>query len=269
MNRKKILGFLLSFLLFLLLIGLIILLTYKSTIGNKNYIEKEIEDKIGYDTIAKKITTNMENYIISSGLESEALENLFTEQEMKRDITITIENLYTKEKKVIETETIEAKIKEAIEKYASNHNLKFSNELERNSLINGIKNIYLEEVSLYGTLDEVDSIRIISPYITPGIIIIGLLILNILAILIKIIKYPYIETSFVSTGIILLLMIYVINTKIDIKNLLIVTKEFSKILIETWQNISLLWIILSIFLITTPIIVQILSKNMKKIVKKA
>lgn len=264
MNKKKVLGIFLSFILFISFVGLVILITYKNTIGSASYLEKEIENKIGYDKIEEKIKTNINHYIISSGLEEDSLDSIFTKEDIKRDINITIKNLYQKEKKTITTDEIETKIKDAILNYANKFNRNISNEQEMNSLVKGIKNIYLEEVSLYGVLDNIDSIRIIAPYITPCILIIILLILNILAILIKLLKFPYIETSFVATGIILLLMIYMINTKIDIKNLLIITKEFSNILIKTWQNISNSWIILSIILIATPIIKQFLVKNIKK-----
>ena len=65
-----------------------------STILDKEYIIKKLEETNFYSETYKLVESSFENYIDQSGLEEVVLKNICTEDKVKRDINIILSNIY-------------------------------------------------------------------------------------------------------------------------------------------------------------------------------
>ena len=80
--------YILLILLCLNLLILSILLPLKYTLFNEEYMKQELIRQ-NYDTkVYEEIKTQMNHYLIQSGLDESVFDNLITEEQIKEDITI-------------------------------------------------------------------------------------------------------------------------------------------------------------------------------------
>ena len=85
----------LTFLLCLNLLILSILLPLKYTLFNEEYMKQELIRQ-NYDTkVYEEIKTQMNHYLIQSGLDESVFDNIITEEKIKEDITNNLTSLYT------------------------------------------------------------------------------------------------------------------------------------------------------------------------------
>lgn len=235
---KNIAGYIISFFLTILLVILFLLGIMKTTVLNENYVIKIFEKNNYYKLISDKIKENMEDYMRSSGLDKEILDNLFTEEDVKNDVKKYLDKIYKDEKIEFNDSILKEKLTKNIEELLAKQNLVITDKNAIDSFVSEMVKIYQNETNLYNLVDD---------YIEPfqkvinisNIAFIGILIISILLlILVILMKIHCLGTVTLASGLMLIFVRFVIYEKIDFKNLLIISDEFSKILNKILTNIA-------------------------------
>ena len=86
-----------------------------STILDKEYIIKKLEETNFYSETYKLVESSFENYIDQSGLEEVVLKNICTEDKVKRDINIILSNIYDGKQEEIDITEISNKLNSNID----------------------------------------------------------------------------------------------------------------------------------------------------------
>ena len=268
MKNRIILKYLFSFIFFILFLSLILLLVLKGTIFNKSYLLSTLENNNYYEKINNEIQEEMEDIITSTGLDKEVLKDIYTKEEVKNDINLYINNYYDGKTISFNKENISNNLKKNIDEYLKNNNIDVVNNNDIDDFVIDVVNIYKDEVSLYKIIDSfANSFSKINNLLNYGIII--LLIVNIIVLLINIkIRNSYLMSSFIACGLILLFLRLVIYEKIDVVNILIISKDFSLIIKSVISYIGLLFLIIGISVILLGFVLGIVViKCQKKKIK--
>lgn len=244
-----------------------------STMLNKTYILQKLDETNFYSETYKIVESNFENYINQSGLDEEVLENICTEDKVKKDINIIISNIYDGTNEEIDTTEIAEKLNSNIDKQ-NVRTSKNSNALDefvshicesyRDSIINTkydktINNSY-EKILRF--LEKINKIVIVTSIIS----IVLLVILNIKNISKLLANLA--ETTF-ATALLQFISIIVIKSKVDIANIKAFNEAFSKTIVTIIKNIlnqiNILGIVMLIISILIIVIYEIIVYN--KIIK--
>lgn len=259
MNKIKIIiNILLSFIISLLITFLSILIIFKISILNKNYVFKKLDNYNYYEKVSNNIRNNMENYMVSSGLPEDVLNDIYDNEKVTNDIKLFINNIYEGKETKIDTNNLVEKLDSNINNYLNNHNLKVTSNNSLELFKQDIANIYQKEVTLYNLINGFikyfaklnNIIKIVIP-----ILVISIIILSLINIFIN--KSKYFGSIIIASGINILLLKIIVIDKIDIQNILIISNEFSDIVRELFLNISSDIIFLGIVLIIIGLIVNI------------
>ncbi len=260
MNRAKfILSYIFGFIASTLISILVILLIGKFTILNIKYVESVLVKNNYYKEVYKGAYEEIENYMVSSGLEDVVLDKIFSEKDIKRDVNNYLEALYRGESYKVDTSFLNKKLSENIDNYLVSNNFDVEDRHELDLFISDVCNIYEKEVTFYG------SFKLLNKYINFGIDNInGLIILvselSIICILtILILGNNIISSSIMSSGLILLFIRVMIYEKVDIKNIMIISNYFSESLKYILNRIGYDLLASSILLIVIGLIISIIE----------
>ena len=269
MNKIKImLGYVCGLLITIVLFLLVVLLILKGTVYNKEYIKNELIKNNYYETVSKEILEEMRDYMTSSGMSDEILENLYTNEEVKNEINIFVDNIYIGKKYEVNTKNIKERLDNNIDSYISKYNLQIISKSNLESFKKDMIDIYKKEISLYNTIDS-----LINPFYKISNILnyamLGCIVLLVVLLVIELIlKVKYIPGIIMSSGLLLIFTRFVIYNKVDIKNLLIITDYFSIILRSILNNIGHLLLVSSLIMIGFGLVSSFVKID-KKVLKKS
>ena len=212
-----------------------------STMLNKKYILQKLDETNFYSETYKIVESNFENYISQSGLDEEVLENICTEDKVKKDINIIISNIYDGTNEKIDTTEIAEKLNSNIDKQnvrtSKNSNAidEFVNhicESYRDSIINTkydktINTLYEKTLKNLETINKI----VITISIIGIVLLVVLNIKNISKILANLA-----ETTF-ATSLLQFVFVIIIKTKVDISNIKAFNEAFSETIVEIIKNI--------------------------------
>ena len=145
---KKIVSYILSLILAILLISIILIGCVRSNVLNKNNMKKAFQKTDYYYNLYGIIKENTENDIMSSGFEISVLDNVFTEDKIKQDVNNVIEGIYDNKKTEISTEEMKKKLDENVQKQLENTNYQVTEENEKNieEFENSVIKIYTDNI---------------------------------------------------------------------------------------------------------------------------
>ena len=218
-------------LLILLCLNLLILsliLPLKYTLFNESYMKQELE-KQNYDTkVYEEIKTQMNHYLIQSGLDESVFDNIVTKEKVKEDIDNNLTFLYENKECHIDTTSITNQLEE---------NIEVKDMASLNAFVKQIGSIYEEELNLYGSFPKLQKVMFPLTKVINVIMIINILIILVTLILIKIILKKKVGSVpfLVVGGLLFLIKNYVLN-HVDIAHLLIIDKNFSSLLSSFLQQ---------------------------------
>ena len=112
-----------------------------STVLDKNYVMQKLEETDFYSGTYKLVESNFENYIYQSGLDEEVLNNICTQDKVKNDINIMLDNIYNGTNKTIDTTEISTNLNANIDKLGIKTK---QNEKAINEFVNHICNEYTD-----------------------------------------------------------------------------------------------------------------------------
>lgn len=112
---KRVFIFILNFLLIIILTILCIVTILSKTVLNKSYIAECLEKSNFYNELNMSIQNEFDTYLAQAGIETGALNGIYTIEELKEDINNTLEAVYNNteinEKVSFMTERIKAKLR--------------------------------------------------------------------------------------------------------------------------------------------------------------
>ena len=270
---KKIISYIFSFILAILIIIICFFTILKSTVMSKEYVISKLESANYFERINEEIIEQFKNYTIQSGLTDSVLENLFTPEKLEKDIKNVINSIYTGEKLEIDTSEIKENLKENIlsEVEKEGKTVDFQDESIK-EYISAIENAYESQVS-YSTstvnsigntfskilkiFDKVDTVL----YILAIVLALVIVILNVK----DIIGVKYISTSLMASGIFILLTKILVETNMNLQNIMIInqasTNVIQLVIKDILGKVLTLGFTLSIVGVISCLIYNIILKN--------
>ena len=235
---KKVISYILSFILVLMLLSLCLLAILKSTILNEEYLISKLEEANYYERMNGEIIEQFKNYTIQSGLSDGVLENLFTEDKLKQDINNVIDSIYTGKELEINTSEIRENLKENIlaEVEKEGKIVDFEDEAMEEYL-KAIESAYESQVSYStSTINSIGSTfeKIISLAHTAQIIVIVVTIVIAVLIIVLNIKQifglNYLAISSMASGLFILLAKFLLGQSTDLKNIMLINQATSHVI---------------------------------------
>jgi len=234
---KTIIQYILTIILTLTILAYFLITLISNTILKKQYIMNNIENSNYYSKIYKDVKSNFEKYIEPSGFESSILENVVTEEKIKNDTQVIIDNLYNGTNKEIDVQVIKDKINENILQTLEDKKMNTTQKNAIDTFISHICDEYTETISHYSFENKINQIyqKAIQYINLAKKIIIIFIILDILLLIMinlkKIHKFvSLLGISLSSTGILLIITNLFINAKIKIQTIIILNNAISDIL---------------------------------------
>lgn len=270
---KKVISYVLSFVLVLMLLSLCLLAIVKSTILDEKYMISKLEEANYYERMNGEIIEQFKNYTIQSGLSDEVLENLFTEDKLKQDINNVIDSIYTGKELEISTSEIRENLKENIltEVEKEGKTVDFEDEAMEEYL-KAIESAYESQVSYStSTINSIGSTfeKVISLAQTAQIIVIVVTIVIAVLIIILNIKQifglNYLAISSMASGLFILIAKFLLGQSTDLKNIMLINQATSHVIqlvIEDFlAKVTIAGVVLLIIGLIFSIIYNLLNKK--------
>ena len=275
---KTILNIILSFLLIILIAMSIVINILQDKILNKDYILSKMEENQVYLQVSREVDNGFENYIYQSGLPEDIIKDLYTEDTIKNDVNSFINALYDGTEIQISDSIIRETLDKRINEYLVSENKTLNEQGKKNveKFEDLIVNEYKNNVNAYGSLYKtgheflnkleqvIQNIKFIPIILIIAFII--FLIVNNLKNLLLTINYACI--SLLSLGILIKIGVSIIFSKINIDNILFITKALSNLLINISKEIlyicsdyANLFIVIGI----VGILIYAIADNVKKV----
>ena len=242
-----------------------------STIFNKEYIIKKLDETNFYSETYKLVESNFENYIGQSGLEEDVIKNICTEDKVRKDINIILSNIYNGTKEEIDTSEIAnklnsnideqnvrtAKNSEAINEFVEHICQSYKDTIISTKYDATINNQYEKIIQKLGKIETI----IIVVLIISIIILIALNIKDLLKILLNL------QTISLATAIMQFAITITINKNVNISGIKAFNEAFSMSIVTIIQDIfgkiNKFGIILLIIYVISVIIYSIVEKCTK------
>lgn len=279
----KILINILKFIIMLILVVCILFFGIKnivlSTIMDKDYVLNKLEETNFYSGTYELVESGFENYIAQSGLEEEVLNNICTEEKIKNDIGIIINNIYNGTNEEIDTTEIANNLnanidkldvrtsqnKSALDKFVQQICTEYKNTILNTKYENTINEILNKTTNLLEKLQTIVTIVTI-------ISVICLILLNIKNIS-KLVGN--IGTVLLSSSVAILVAINLINANINISAIKLFNNVFSSSIVTILQDIlskvnkfGIIILITSIVVILINAIINFIKTNQKEEIKE-
>lgn len=273
----------LKFIIMLILVVCILFFGIKniafSTILSKDYVLNKLDETNFYSGTYELVKSGFENYIAQSGLEEEALNNICTEDKVKNDIGIILNNIYNGTNEEIDTTEIANNLnanidkldvrtsqnKSALDKFVQQICTEYKNTILNTKYENTINEILNKTTNLLEKLQTIVTIVTI-------ISVICLILLNIKNIS-KLVGN--IGTVLLSSSVTILVVINLINANINISAIKLLNNVFSSSIVTILQDIlskvnkfGIIILITSIVVILINAIINFVKTNQKEEIKE-
>ena len=232
---KKIINIVLALLLSVALVGNIALFIVSNTILNKEYIVAQLDKNEFYSRIDTDLKNKLENYTYQSGLPKEVFENLYEEDDIKEYVLHIVDCIYGDSSlKQENVPQIEEKLSDNITIYLKENNVSMTKEIENN-----IKEFKKIVVNAWNDSFSVPTEKISGIYnvankfsdVISKILIVALILLIVIVIIVNVANMAeglnYIMISLFVSGILLRLVPWVVNSNINVENILIWSQSIS------------------------------------------
>lgn len=239
---KKIIMYLLSFILMACIVASIFTGIIANTVANKTYFLGKLEEISFYDRTEEEINDTFKNYILQSGMDETVLVNLYDKAKLKQDIQNLVDAIYENKELSVETESVKEKLNANIETYLAEKQLTVENTEEVERFVETIAETYKDGI-IYSTkaIEKITPITTklikvlqnIQPilYATTAILFVILIAMNWKE---KIEIAKYLGISLLAAGLTTSAIKLFITTQIHIEGILIVNKIVTNLI----QNIS-------------------------------
>ena len=129
---KTILNIILSFLLIIVIAMSFAINILGNKILNKNYFSSKLEETEFYLQVSREVENGFENYIYQSGLPEDTIKNLFTEEDIKKDVNSIVNKLYDGTDITLSSENVKENLDNKINEYLEKEDMKMNNQGKEN-----------------------------------------------------------------------------------------------------------------------------------------
>lgn len=276
----NIIKFILLAILTICMISIGIITIVSSTLLEQTYITQKLEETNFYAETYELVKSNFENYIYQSGLDEEVLENICTEQKVKKDIDTIISNIYAGTEQKIDTTEIANNLNENIDKLGIKNS---KNEKSIEQFVTHICNEYTDTLIHTKYESKINSGYVKLNEIANKLynIILIVLVVDIILIIVLNIKkvsknIQELGVAILATGIFELIAYNIIVSKVNISGIKIFNDTFSKTIVEIIQDIlskivslGVGSVVIAVILIVIYAIIIMFCKKTKEKVEKA
>ena len=281
---RNIFNVLMSFALIFIILSIMLFNIINDKILNKNYILSKMEETEFYLQVSREIKNGFENYIYQSVLPEDTIENIVSDEMIKKDVNGIVDYIYEGKEISLSSEDVKSNLDVKIQNYVTTQNLKL-NEQGKNNITEFEKiivNEYINNVKISETFynmchsminkvnEQISKIKNL-PFIALIVVIILMILINIKELL-NVINFGGI--SLLSTGILIKLGINLIMKKVEFDNLVIITNSLSNLIVSIIKeniykilDFSNIYIICGIVAIIISAILKNLNVNKENIYK--
>ena len=223
------------------IIGLGLFAIAFSTVLNKDYVVQKLEETDFYSGTYKLVESNFENYIYQSGLDEEVLKEICSQDKVKKDINIMLNNIYSGTNQSIDTTEISEKLNANIDKSGIKNK---QNESAINEFVKHICQEYTDtlvhskyETEINKMYNKINTL-LNKVYNTLLIVFVIDLILIIIINKNKISKdIQALGIALMSASIFQIVACQIITSNVDVKNIKIFNDVFSNCLVTIIQDV--------------------------------
>lgn len=270
---KKIIKIIFSAILTISILLYILINLLSSTILKESYILSKLDQANFYQKVYEEVNSNFEKYIYQSGFDENVLNNVITEEKVKEDFKIIIDNIYNGTNQDINTETIKTNLTNNINSQLGANISKIQQNLI-DSFVDTILNEYTQTIlhtqyenkinKAYTQINKYINLANKALLIIMAVLIILLILLNLKRLYRGV---SYIGISMLSSGILLCIADIFIKMKVDIKNIVILNDTISKIIINVITELLSNILKDGIILLVSGIVLIIIA-NLRRAYKK-
>ena len=264
---KKVISYILSILLVILLSATILLVNLNFTVLNKSNIKAHISKTNYSEGIYNIIVDSCNNYIMSSGFDESIIDGIIKKEDVEKDVDRIIDSMFDKSDVNIETNEIKEKLNSNIEKFAQDNNYAIDettknsiNEFEETIEETYRRNIiYLQDIA-----NKIGKyIEMATRIIKIAIIALAIVSLILLLIILKLNK-PSIGIVMLATGILFIFIKCYSGINIAVNNILVLNKPFSDFIISIANQVIQNMFVTGIVLTAIGLVAIILFEFTKK-----
>ena len=277
---KKVLSYILSFILLILISLIVLIMCVQSDVLNKNSLFSAFDKVNYYQNTYNALNEMFLSYVEQSGLEDEVMNDIISIDEIKEEVKNCIDSIFEGKEYAINSDNLKQRLNDNITKYLEKDNRK-ANENERKSIeefVSKISDIYCEEVFPMSIVTKIESyiakiikfIDFVKPilFISVAVITIILIIINIKNILFVL---NYIGVSLFGSGLLLMVPKLIVDKNMRLNELSLFNQNISSFIVTIATNILehlkelsfILLVVSVIILICNNFIIKKLSKNTK------
>lgn len=270
---KKIIKIIFSAILTISILLYILINLLSSTILKESYILSKLDQANFYQKVYEEVNSNFEKYIYQSGFDENVLNNVITEEKVKEDFKIIIDNIYNGTNQDINTETIKTNLTNNINNQLG-ANISKTQQNSIDSFVDTILNEYTQTIlhtqyenkinKAYTQINKYINLANKALLIIMAVLIILLILLNLKRLYRGV---SYIGISMLSSGILLCVADIFIKMKVDIKNIVILNDTISKIIINVITELLANILKDGIILLVSGIVLIIIA-NLRRAYKK-
>lgn len=270
---KKIIKIIFSAILTISILLYILINLLSSTILKESYILSKLDQANFYQKVYEEVNSNFEKYIYQSGFDENVLNNVITEEKVKDDFKIIIDNIYNGTNQDINTETIKTNLTNNINSQLG-ANISKTQQNSIDSFVDTILNEYTQTIlhtqyenkinKAYTQINKYINLANKALLIIMAVLIILLILLNLKRLYRGV---SYIGISMLSSGILLCIADIFIKMKVDIKNIVILNDTISKIIINVITELLSNILKDGIILLVSGIVLIIIA-NLRRAYKK-
>ena len=265
-NTRKIIGYISAFILSLLVIFAFILGYINSFLFNEVNMRTAMKDTNYYYNIYGIINDITNDYVLQSGFDNKILDGVITEYQVQEDINKVVDGLYNNKKAEINTENMEKKLHENIQKQIQeeNHNVNETTKADIQEFENSVIDAY--KTNIFYSQEVVSQMKIYIQKICKilNIVVISLCIcIFVLAIIMFKVYEPSIGVGLIIAGVFFIIIKGFSVINIAINNILILNWAFSRTLIYILNNLVQRIFITGILLTVIGVFSMLISEYMR------
>ena len=254
----------------LLILSFLLILFVSTTLINNTLLNEKYHlnkmNKNYYNKLNEEIYESIKLETMSSGFDEKIINNFYSTKDIKNDVLEYMNYIFDKSNEELDLSNIKNNTVNSVNKYIKDNNITEFDDVSINAYVNAVVDIYKEKITVMNIpkilKNKISKLHKI-------LFIFDIVLLLVIAIFILLNRKNIFEYIFIPVNTLSIIYIFtsiMINLKIDIKHLLVITYSISDYIRLILNNISNSLLITGIILLILSIFFNILYEL--KIVKK-
>jgi len=269
LKLKPILICFIQFFLSVVVTAFIGLMIIKVTVLNEGYMKDVFHENDYYKKVSVAIKEDMKNYLIQSGFTEEILKELYTEEDIERELNYIIDCVYQNQKIEIDTSVMEEKLESAISEYLLTKNMEVDSSEDMDKFVDLMMDVYLEEMTFSNQLTRIQSIFTkVSNILDKGILFLGIAFIGLFILGKVFYRKILLAIPLLAASISFVAGVIYLKNALDIKNLLLFSQDASDIIRFVFFDVLHRFIVVAIILFIIALVMIVVRSLYAKKVRR-